>query len=219
MLKKTAVLLAGMLLACTSCDPPDTPTDPPTDPSGALWNGTFSVNLYGGGTEKQYNIVMTGKDDIFYSLAYDSFLILTEEVSCSYNESGHLDPLIEGTPPIDYSNIGSGTYTKEYYDDSDADKPRRIVFNDDNSITVDLAENGSDWVTITSTLNGDSDTDTTGCLPDDTALYNMRFAEDEYEFPIADEQGRVGIRGETSFSYGSANMSVSFVYYQYDPEL
>ena len=70
---------------------------------------------------------------------------------------------------------------------------------------------------MTSTLNGESTIETTGCMADDTALYNITFEEDEYEFPWADSDGRVGIKGEKSFSYGSATLTVSFVYYQYDP--
>ena len=213
MSKKIILLLACMVIGFTSCDPPDAPTDP----SGALWNGTYTVQLYGGGTEKLYNVVMTGKDDIFYSVAYDAFLILTEEVTCNFSESGHIEPMVEGMPEIDYSNIGAGTYTEEYYDDSDADKLRRLVFNDDNTITLDVAENSTGWVTMTSTLNGDSTISTTGCMVDDTALYNMTFEEDEYEFPWADSDGRVGIKGEKAFSFGTANLTVSFVYYQYDP--
>ena len=73
--KTTYLMLSCMVIGFTSCDPPG----PSTDPTGALWDGTYTVHLYGGGTEKQYDVVMNGKDDIFYSVEYDAFLILTEE--------------------------------------------------------------------------------------------------------------------------------------------
>ena len=186
------------------------PGDPGNNDTRTLWSGEFRVELYGGGAEKSYDIVMEGKDNLFYSLEEDAFFILVEEFYCQYLEESHI-PETEYTPPIDQVRIGTGTYSKEYYD---SEHPTRMAFYT-NSISLNLSENEDNWVTFTNTFNGESMIEHGGCLIDQ--LYNVVFDEDEYNFPWVDNQGRDAITGSKTITEGSANLTISFEYHRVTP--
>ncbi len=197
------LIIIGLLLF--GCDPPDNSS------ARALWSGWFRVSLYGGGTEKSYDITMEGQDDLFFDEAENAFFILTEEFSCQYNETSYIEAT-EFSPEINQQRTGSGTYSKEYYD---TEHPIRIDFGV-NSLSLNLSEREDNWVTFTNTFNGESMAEEGGCMIDQ--LYDIGFDEEEYMFPWVDDQGRDAITGQKTIAYGSATMNISFKYHRVQAE-
>lgn len=213
-LKKVLGLLAICLLlfGCVGSAPAD--SEQAQQGPRTLWSGWSTARVYGGGTEKAYDITLTMQDDIYYDSDLDAFMILTETATCSYSESSYLPPMAAGMPETVMSRTGSGSYYKEYYETADEDKPRLLGF-DLKRADLNLGERENDWVNFVATLTfGETQTtaETGGCMIDQ--LTDVAFLDDELEYPTVDAEGREAIKGKKTITYGTANIDIEFEYHK-----